>query len=236
MKGCVATSIFFPPRKTFIYWRTQIDLGLHDRPKIRLFQCKGPFGMTEQVGGNPVLTTYLPHFGHEADGPTLITFQDFEPHGWSVSSEGRPPGGLGHKPVRARFVAAGLLFAPGRFVQDVPYDPLLLYAAEEPALAVHAFTHGYDLHHPYQHVCVHRYEREDPRYRHYHQDRCPETILRQEAVERQRIQSLLGAGPQIPLGNYGLGTARSLADYGRYAALDFRTARCHAPSAGDRGH
>ena len=56
-------------------------------------------------------------------------------------------------------MSAHFLFAPGKFVEDVPYDPELYFHGEEISLALRAFTHGYDLFHPSQHILWHFYSR-----------------------------------------------------------------------------
>jgi hypothetical protein len=102
----------------------------------------------------PILSTYPGSFYPEnptdlSDVPTRMDFGGFTRDGlvilhpdaiadWQTSTA----------PRRGRFLAAGFLFAPGRFVTDVPYDPYLYFFGEEITLAVRAFTHGYDFFHP----------------------------------------------------------------------------------------
>ncbi len=64
------------------------------------------------------------------------------------------------RPLRARFVSAHFLFTLGAFVNDVPYDPELYFHGEEIMLAIRAFTHGYDLFHPPEHILWHEYTRD----------------------------------------------------------------------------
>ena len=63
------------------------------------------------------------------------------------------------RPMAARFLAAGFLFAPGSFVHEVPYDPELYFFGEEISLTLRAFTSGYDLFHPVENVAWHDYFR-----------------------------------------------------------------------------
>ena len=63
------------------------------------------------------------------------------------------------RPLRARFVSAGFLFAPGSFVTEVPYDPELYFLGEEVSMTLRAFTHGYDLYHPCVTIVWHDYVR-----------------------------------------------------------------------------
>src|SRR5205823_5485899 len=125
------------------------------------------------------------------------------------------------RPVRARFLSAHFLFAPGEFVAEVPYDPELYFIGEEITLAVRAYTHGYDLFHPPEVIVWHEYTRN---YRTKHWD----DHLKVHGVEREwherdrdslvRVRQFL-AEPQV--GPFGLGTARSFADYQAYAGISF---------------
>ena len=100
----------------------------------------------------PILTTYPPAYsltGDPAsfgDEPTLMVFDGFFEDGLpSLKPMTMPRKDWGGKPVASRFLAAGFLFAPGRFVEDVPYDPDLYFIGEEITLAVRAFTRGYEI-------------------------------------------------------------------------------------------
>ena len=44
-------------------------------------------------------------------------------------------------------------------MSEVPYDPELYFHGEEITLAIRAFTHGYTLFHPPEHVLWHEYTR-----------------------------------------------------------------------------
>lgn len=63
------------------------------------------------------------------------------------------------RPVRAPFFSGHFTFAPGRFVIDVPYDPDLFFWGEEITMAVRAYSSGYELYTPSQHVGVHLWDR-----------------------------------------------------------------------------
>jgi hypothetical protein len=47
--------------------------------------------------------------------------------------------------VQGYHVSAGCLFAPGKFVQQIPYDPYLYFNEEEQNLALRLYTHGWDI-------------------------------------------------------------------------------------------
>ena len=106
----------------------------------------------------PVLSTYAAAFNPYAEAlaieqVTRMEFDCFTEQGAILARPGviAPPG----RPIRARFLSAHCLFAPGSFVEDVPYDPELYFIGEEITLAVMAFTHGYDLFHPSRHILWH---------------------------------------------------------------------------------
>ena len=174
----------------------------------------------------PILSTYPPPFTpgeHEVLGgePVQIAFQGFNADGIPYMKPVAIPG-FQHRsaPVRARFVAAGFLFAPGSFVEEVPYDPELYFIGEEATLALRAFTAGYDLFHPCVNVVWHDYVRTYA-VRHWddHTDEARSTWNVLDRLSKERVRRLFAGEP---LGKYGLGAARTLAEYEAYAGLSFR--------------
>ncbi len=155
---------------------------------------------------------------------TQIGFDHFDPDGalltrpWIVTDPEPVP-------IPARFVSAHLLYAPGRFVRDVPYDPELYFIGEEATLAVRAFTHGYELYHPGEHIAWHEYTRVG-RAKHW-DDHVPARVGSpawdaRDRISRAKVTRLLHS-PW--LGKLGLGRERTLADYERYAGVCFRERR-----------
>ena len=125
------------------------------------------------------------------------------------------------RPLRARFLSAGFLFAPGQFIRDVPYDPELYFQGEEAALTLRAFTHGYHLFHPAEAVVWHDYVREGQR-RHWDdhvEQRTARAWHERDAVSKARLVRLLRGEP---LDDFNLGTARTLNDYEVYAGLSLQ--------------
>ena len=64
-------------------------------------------------------------------------------------------------PIPARFLSAHMLWAPGSYLSEVPYDPFLYFSGEEFSLALRSWTHGYNLYVPCATVCRHRYVDKD---------------------------------------------------------------------------
>ena len=175
----------------------------------------------------PLLSTYPASYDPDvphgvSDQPTRLQLNNFHPGG-NVSFGPRPMEGWETRtaPMRARFVGAGMIFAPGRFVADVPYDPDLYFDGEELTLAIRAFTHGYALHHPSRHVLWHQ---DSPRLRTRHwDDHVAErgvsvTGRVRDAASQEKVTRFLR---QREIGPFGCGTARGFAEYEAYAGLDF---------------
>lgn len=145
----------------------------------------------------------------------------FDEHGILI------PGALDTRlstPRRGAFLAGGFIFAPASFWDEVPYDPDLYFIGEEITLAVRAYTHGWDVYHPSICVIHHRYER--PGVRHWN-DHDAWTERNTRSVDR--VRHLLGIelrdDPDTVEGldgALGLGRARSLSEFERWADVDFR--------------
>jgi hypothetical protein len=183
--------------------------------------------MQRAAASRPLLSTYGAPF--DPDAPTPATAQPMQMDFDRFTEDGiplfRPRPIADHaamaRPRRARFVSAHFLFTLGRFVTDVPYDPELYFHGEEITLAIRAFTHGYTLLHPAEHILWHEYTRAN-RARHW-DDHVPENGVgvawhARDAASRARVRRFLAGGD---VGGFGCGTARSLADYQAYAGLDF---------------
>ncbi len=189
--------------------------------------------LTEQAAltgsAKPVLTTYAAGFTPDAEAEaaeevTTMEFDCFTPEGILLPKPGmvtEPPA----VPIRARFLSAHFLFAPGSFVRDVPYDPELYFIGEEITLAVRAFTHGYDLFHPARHILWHEYSRlgrakhwDD----HVHDAGSPVAWWERDEPSLAKAGRFLGE-PWV--GPDGAGAERTVADYEAYAGVSFRRRR-----------
>jgi hypothetical protein len=177
----------------------------------------------------PVLSTFgaplLPDRDEGmSDRATRIEFNGFTPEG-DILPRGGWIGEGSTRPVRARFVSAHFIFAPGSIVDDVPYDPDLYYLGEEISMALRAFTHGYDLFHPGVPILSHEYIRANQP-KHWKDHRRSKGIAVEwnewDAISRAKIKRLL---VEAPVGGYGLGTARTLGDYEEYAGISFKHRR-----------
>lgn len=137
-------------------------------------------------------------------------------------------------PVRARFLSAGFLFAPGSFVEEIPYDPELYFFGEEVSMTLRAYTNGYDLFHPHENLVWHDYVRAYAT-RHWEdhgevgaaepvdtQERQGWKHLDQHSREKVRRQLAGERSDDADEARFGLGSERTLAEYEAYAGASFR--------------
>jgi hypothetical protein len=198
--------------------------------------------MHQTGSSKPVLSTYATAFtpGDQeilVDGPLQMAFQGFTVEGIPHMKPVPIPNWQSRRtPLRARFLAAGFIFAPGSFVEEVRYDPDLYFLGEEATMTLRAFTSGYDLFHPNETFIWHDYVRADAT-RHW-DDHIEANDVGQkwhelDQVSKTKIKQLL-AGEPVP--HYGLGSVRTLQEYEEYAGLSFLlrkaqdyTVRCEEP-------
>ncbi len=159
--------------------------------------------------------------------PIVMRAQPFNSDG-DIRFEGEVLPRTPEHPLRGAFLAAGLLFAPGRFVREVPYDPYIYFNQEEITLAARAFTHGWDVYAPTKAFIYHYYnepKKGEVRALHW-QDR--KDWAQFQSLSRERFEYLLAGKPPgnpnalADIGLYGLGTERSLKDFEEFSGIDFR--------------
>ncbi|MES2442404.1 MAG: GlcNAc-transferase family protein [Pseudomonadota bacterium] len=173
----------------------------------------------------PLLTTYGKPFDPAAPlppgVPTSIAMPAFRRDGIPVFQCRLRPDWLDGAPVRARFLSAHLLFAPGSFVAEVAYDPELYFYGEEITLAARAFSHGYDLFHPGAHVLWHQEPRRvTPLHWEDHVAAAVAVTARErDAASLAKVRAFL---TRPPVGAFGCGTSRNFQQYESYVGVNFR--------------
>jgi hypothetical protein len=181
----------------------------------------------------PLLTTYPPGYEPPDDllsqRPAFLAAKQFDDHGILFQQGLMEPTPTIPKPTA--FLAAGFLFGPSAWIREVPYDPCLYFHGEETTLAVRLWTSGWDLFGPTDAIVWHQYTRA-VRSLHWEDNRQWD---RMDAVSRTRMRQLLGMEPvsvdaPVDLGDYGLGSKRTLEQYQQMSGVDFR-ARTIAPHA-----
>jgi hypothetical protein len=112
----------------------------------------------------------------------------------------------------------GFVFSSGSWVREIMQDPEHYYTGEEFALTIRSYTYGYDLYAPSKILAWHRCHPNVPK-KHYNNN--PKEIAdSKHSHAMERLRRLIEGGD---LGNYGLGTIRTLNEYEQYAGIDFKT-------------
>lgn len=137
-------------------------------------------------------------------------------------------------PLPGFHLGAGCLFAPGTLVQTFPYDPYLYFHGEEQALALRLFTQGWDIFHvpglPVYHLYNTGQANGPERPMHWDAGQDGQRAVSWWSLEQRSRQRLADLVAGKPLGVYGLGDVRSLADYAAFSGIDY-AARTISPKA-----
>jgi len=160
--------------------------------------------------------------------PTVLRAKPFNEQG-DIRFDGETLEGLRpEKPLRTVFLAAGFIFAPGKFVREVPYDPYIYFDHEEITLAVRAFTHGWDIYSPPGTFLYHYYHephKGETRALHWSDNRDWGEL---QKASRARYDYLLAdLAPENPealqdINKYGLGSVRSVREFEDFSGIDFK--------------
>ncbi len=137
-------------------------------------------------------------------------------------------------PLPGYHLGAGCLFATGSIVPSFPYDPWFYFHGEEQALALRLFTHGWDIFHmpglPLHHLYNNAESGAPPRPMHWDSELDARREVSWWSLEQRSRQRLAALVRGEPLGVFGLGRERSVADYAAYSGIDY-TARTLGPAA-----
>jgi hypothetical protein len=137
-------------------------------------------------------------------------------------------------PVRGFHLGAGCLFAPGRFAWQFPYDPWFYFHGEEQALALRLYTHGWDIFHmpglPLYHLYNNPESGAPPRPLHWDPQLDAQRNTGWWGLEQRARSRLAKLVAGEDLGVFGLGAARTVAEYAAFSGIDY-AARTIAPSA-----
>jgi hypothetical protein len=184
-------------------------------------------GLQDEGVAKPILTGYAPSYD-PFDDPAgrdprvwLTGFDRFEERG-VVFMRPFVPDEAPTTPVPARFWSGHFNFTVGEWNAEVPIDPEAYFHSEEIVLTGRSFTHGYDHYLPPQTILWHEYSRRE---RTTHWDEHPEW-RDHDAATVGTYRRMFGVDGEQPLPDgyaYGFGTERTLADYERFAGLDFAT-------------
>ena len=188
--------------------------------------------LTRTQSDKPILTAYAPPFDPDRPDdreqvPMQMNFDQFTTEGVVLFRPGELHDWQArNRPMRARFLSAHFLFTVGAFVEDVPYDPELYFIGEEITMAVRAFTSGYDLYHPTQVIVWHEYTREYRTHKHWSDhERANGVALAWHERDRASLDKVRRFLTLPRIGQFGLGSVRTFAEYEAFAGLSVRYRR-----------
>lgn len=167
----------------------------------------------------PIITAYLPPYDPQIDprGRTSCIFRIhllerhqqmlFRLTGHAVPNWRELPA-----PFPAHFASLHFLFTEGEFNREIGFDPDIYFFADEVAIALRAYTQGYDLFHPHRILGWHLYDRAT---RVTHWSDHPNWKQQQE-LSCQRLRKLF-TGKLF--GRYGLGEIREISEYEAFVGM-----------------
>ena len=184
-------------------------------------------------GYNPIIGGYSPMYNPYNDPeervkePWMSLAGCFYPFGTIFIRPGGIPNWQDLKsPIPARFLSGHFAFGTNKWAKEVKHDPNIFFAGEELNLSVRSFTHGYDLFHPHKVVIWHATMREERSGMLVWDDqhkRGDDHWWKGNDIARSRIRQLLEVEDVgHDLGDYNLGTVRSLHDYEKYTGINFK--------------
>jgi len=131
------------------------------------------------------------------------------------------------KTVHGFLLAGGFLFSIGQFVEEVPYDPYMYFHGEEQALALRAWTCGYNIFHIDTIPLYHHYNTPNLQlYKRLLPWSDIETSTKklndhwQELTDTAK-RRLINLATEQNLGVYSLGKIRSIKQYAAWSGIDY---------------
>ncbi len=180
----------------------------------------------------PIISSYPPPFtpGEDEEASkkryvSRLTFREFSQEGLPMLSS---VPFTSEEPVPGSYLAGGFIFSTGDFIKQVPNDPHIFFAGEEIAMAVRAFTHGYDIFHPHKILLWHYYQRQECRKvwgDHTNEAKAEGTIAKAwwewDKVSKLRVRTLLGLEETSheALAPWALGHERTLRQFEYQAGI-----------------
>jgi hypothetical protein len=116
------------------------------------------------------------------------------------------------EPIRAEFLALGLLFSRGSFNREIPLDPRIYFFGDEITTGLRAYTSGYDFFHPHRVIAWHLYDRKS---RTAHWDDHPDWRMLDRKSYRRVKRLFQGRAPA----RFPLGKARTVRQYEKLTGL-----------------
>ncbi|MAF25191.1 hypothetical protein CL634_06410 [bacterium] len=136
-----------------------------------------------------------------------------------------------NKPLATAFISGHFMFSRAGLIKQMPYDEdiAIIATGDEPILSIKSFTRGWDIFAPHKPVLYHHFYRDDhPKFHGDHKDKNKKNHWdKLSKIGVKRTNQILY---ENYVGEYGLGTERSLKDFGEYAHIDFEKREVKTPS------
>jgi hypothetical protein len=189
----------------------------------------------------PVISTYPPPFEFNKNGLAYWTIDREKMAGHVLQVTRNPEHHVtkdslnwqflgtyvtGTKPILGYAISAGFIFTLGRFIEEVPYDPLMYFSAEEKNLGVRAFTNGWDVYHvPLEQIpLAHLYRKpDDGRHKslHWNSDDDVKRKIKSSELTKISVQRFAQIIQGQVFGPYGLGKERSLQSFCEFSDIPY---------------
>jgi hypothetical protein len=125
------------------------------------------------------------------------------------------------QPHFSHAILAGLVFAQGSLVQEVPYDERISFMGEELCFSIRAYTRGWKIYAPNEMLFWHYYTRKGhPKVWTQRDDAARETKWNDIEVESMKIQKSVLTGEEP--GIYGIGDKKLYEEYQKMIGIDFK--------------
>jgi hypothetical protein len=135
-------------------------------------------------------------------------------------------------PTRNFFIAAGFIFVPAEWLNEVPYDPNLeyLFQGEEILLSARSFTNGWDVYTPNDNIVFHKYNRQGyPRYWNDHNYSAKDAQIKTKVIlGLDNSSDIQNKNILNNIDKYGLGNIRSIDDFYDFIGFDRKENNCKA--------
>jgi UDP-N-acetylglucosamine (GlcNAc):hydroxyproline polypeptide GlcNAc-transferase len=191
-----------------------------DEQVIRIYEERKAKGFDK-----PIITGYLPPYDPSNDPAgrirSLFKIHMLERHQgmlFRLTGHELPQWSKLAEPVPAHFASLHFLFTDGSFNREIAFDPSIYFFADEVAIALRAYTFGYDLFHPHRILGWHLYDR-TTRATHWSDHL---GWKKQNEASCRRLRELFSGALY---GKHGLGRARKLSDYEEFVGMKLISGR-----------
>ena len=124
-------------------------------------------------------------------------------------------------PHPSHAILAGFVFAPGKLVEEVPYDERISFMGEELCFSVRAYTRGWKIYAPHEMLFWHYYTRKNhPKVWTQRDDATRKTKWKEIEIESMKIQKDVLTGKEQ--GIYGIGDKKLYEEYQRMIGINFK--------------